>query len=182
MHQALMKLIDCSHNIVRLLDVCEDPNYIYVITEYCAGGDLFAFVHNSHPLYKKKKQAKNSTSAMEIETESPDAMDIERNSPPELDENQQWAKSIRSLFQQLTECISWLHANRFCHRDLSLENVLLSADGTVKVIDFGVCKRYKPNNPNFKTKPGFVGKQAYCSPEVYTNKEYDGRKADCWSL
>lgn len=199
MHKDLMKCENCSKNIVKLLDVCEDPNYIYVITEFCRGGDLFNFVHSSHPLYKEKtlrgSESKAvspgpdssaggaaASSTMEVESPGPsDDMEVEPSSPPPT-EKQRWFRIIRGLFKQLATCIAWMHSERFCHRDLSLENVLLTETGEVKVIDFGVCKRYKPNNPEFRTKGGFVGKQGYCAPEVYSGKEYDGRKADSWSL
>jgi len=186
MHKELMKCENCSENIVKLLDVCEDPNYIYVITEFCRGGDLFNFVHSSHPLYKEKTLTSKSSSpaprspgAMEVESPVSD-MEIEPTSPGT--EKRMWFQIIRDLFRQMTSCISWMHTERFCHRDLSLENVLLTEDGLVKVIDFGVCKRYKPKNNDFRTKGGFVGKQGYCAPEVYSGKDYDGRKADVWSL
>jgi len=35
----------CQHpNIIRLLDVFENPDYIYIVLEYCAGGDLFQYL------------------------------------------------------------------------------------------------------------------------------------------
>ena len=35
----------CQHpNIIRLLDVFENPEYIYIVLEYMAGGDLFNFL------------------------------------------------------------------------------------------------------------------------------------------
>ena len=35
----------CQHpNIIRLLDVFENPEYIYIVIEYCSGGDLFHYL------------------------------------------------------------------------------------------------------------------------------------------
>ena len=35
----------CTHqNIIRLLDVFENPTYIYIVLEYCSGGDLFTYL------------------------------------------------------------------------------------------------------------------------------------------
>lgn len=157
-HQEFMAFPDVSPNIVRLIDVCEDPNYIYVITEFCRGGDLFAFVHNSHPLYKQR------VSGAEIQP----------------NEKRVWFSIIRGLFRQCISCIAWMHSKRYCHRDLSLENILLTDQGVAKIIDFGVTLKY--DSEDFQTPAGFVGKQGYCSPEVYGLQEYDGRKADIWSL
>ena len=58
-------------------------------------------------------------------------------------------------------------SRRVFHRDLSLENVVLSGDNIVKIIDFGVAKRYLESNETFQTKDEiFVGKHYCCSPEV----------------
>jgi serine/threonine protein kinase len=35
----------CQHpNVIRMLDVFENPEYIYIVLEYCAGGDLFHYL------------------------------------------------------------------------------------------------------------------------------------------
>jgi serine/threonine protein kinase len=35
----------CQHpNIIRLLDMFENPDYIYIVLEHCAGGDLFHYL------------------------------------------------------------------------------------------------------------------------------------------
>lgn len=168
-HQSMMAFPDVSQHIVRLVDVCEDPNYIYVITEFCRGGDLFAFVRARHPLYQKPNQNENanSQSAPIIDTQSANA---------------QWCMVVRKLFRQLVHGVTWMHSKRFCHRDLSLENVLLDENCIVKIIDFGVCKRYPARLENFETEAGFVGKTGYCAPEVYSLQPYDGRAADIWSI
>jgi len=65
------------------------------------------------------------------------------------------------------------------HRDVSPQNLFLSYDGTVRVVDFGVasasCRVHH-------TEPGFVkGKFAYMAPEQMRGATVD-RRADVWSL
>lgn len=65
------------------------------------------------------------------------------------------------------------------HRDISPQNLLLSYEGEVKVIDFGIAKFESRNQ---ETKPGVVkGKYSYMSPEQVTAKPLDAR-TDIFSL
>lgn len=43
---------------------------------------------------------------------------------------------------QLMKAVEFLHRNFIMHRDLKLSNVLLSADGTVKLADFGLARKF----------------------------------------
>jgi serine/threonine protein kinase len=65
------------------------------------------------------------------------------------------------------------------HRDISPQNVLLSWDGEVKVIDFGIAKASEKSG---RTKPGTLkGKFAYMSPEQIRGLALDGR-ADVFAI
>jgi len=65
------------------------------------------------------------------------------------------------------------------HRDISPENVLISRNGVVKVVDFGIAKAVGEAH---KTKTGGVkGKLAYMAPEQLSSETLDGR-ADVYAL
>mmetsp|Transcript_34870 Transcript_34870/g.81497 ORF Transcript_34870/g.81497 Transcript_34870/m.81497 type:complete len:814 (+) Transcript_34870:173-2614(+) len=74
-------------------------------------------------------------------------------------------KIVKPIARQLARSIQNLHNMSIMHRDLSLENVLLSPDkngkNTVKVIDYGVAvtTRHLQHEP--------VGKMSYRAPEVF---------------
>ena len=65
------------------------------------------------------------------------------------------------------------------HRDVSPENVFLTYDGNVKVVDFGVANTTQQHH---HTQPGTLkGKYCYMQPEVLRGAKAD-RRADVWGL
>jgi serine/threonine protein kinase len=65
------------------------------------------------------------------------------------------------------------------HRDVSPPNIMLTADGAVKLLDFGIAKA---RGANSKTRTGTVkGKNAYMSPEQILGKPLD-RRSDVFAL
>lgn len=65
------------------------------------------------------------------------------------------------------------------HRDISLDNLFVTYDGVVKVVDFGVASAA---NQTHRTRTGVVkGRFAYIAPEVLHGKKAD-RSADVWGL
>jgi serine/threonine protein kinase len=65
------------------------------------------------------------------------------------------------------------------HRDVSPDNVLVSYEGQVKLVDFGIAKARSLST--IETDPGVIkGKYAYCSPEQLSGLEVDAR-TDVWA-
>ena len=72
------------------------------------------------------------------------------------------------------------HPMAIVHRDISPQNVLISYDGAVKLIDFGIAKARARNIE--KTEAGVLkGKFGYMSPEQVQGREVDHR-ADIFAL
>lgn len=103
----------------------------------------------------------------------------------------------RHWFRQILIGLRHLQSQGICHRDMSLENVLVDGD-ICMIIDFGMCLRIPYNDP---TKPGgavtdvtrgsirrlirpqgVCGKHNYMSPEIYANQDsFDGFAVDLWA-
>ena len=63
---------------------------------------------------------------------------------------------VKCLVLQLVSAVEYLHANNVLHRDLKLSNLLLSADGTLKLCDFGLARSFEPPEGSYTTQAGSV--------------------------
>jgi serine/threonine protein kinase len=90
----------------------------------------------------------------------------------------------RLIFSQILDGVNFLHQTgvRICHRDLSLENIMMIDDCKVaKVIDFGLSLRF-PLTGNVFTPQGNFGKMLYKSREIHEARSFDGAAIDVWTL
>ncbi|KAI7805337.1 STE20-like serine/threonine-protein kinase isoform X1 [Triplophysa rosa] len=90
---------------------------------------------------------------------------------------------IRVVCKQTLVALIYLHENKIIHRDLKAGNILFTADGDVKLADFGVSAK---NTKTLQRRDSFIGTPYWMAPEVVmceTSKDrpYD-YKADIWSL
>ena len=88
-----------------------------------------------------------------------------------------------NIARQIAEALETAHEKGIVHRDLKPGNVMLTGEGKVKVLDFGLAKAYEPNAPDptisnsptmvsmSATNPGIIlGTAAYVSPEQAKGK------------
>lgn len=85
------------------------------------------------------------------------------------------------FWRQVCAGVQYLHERHISHRDLKLDNVVVSSKtGHVKIIDFATAFYMGPDGTNDAV--GLVGTEETCAPETYLRIKYDGKAADLWLL
>src|SRR5262245_6932900 len=104
---------------------------------------------------------------------------------------------VLPIARQIADALETAHEQGIVHRDLKPANIKLRADGTVKVLDFGLAKAMEPalsgvsaslansptlTSPAIMTGAGIVlGTSAYIAPEPARGRAVD-RRADIWAF
>lgn len=83
-----------------------------------------------------------------------------------------------NIFKQILNGIAYCHQQQISHRDIKTENILITPEGFVKLIDFGFAT-LSDKNERLKV---FCGTPCYMAPEIVARKKYLGPNADIWSL
>lgn len=92
-------------------------------------------------------------------------------------------EEVFCTFKQIINGVSYLHEMGLAHRDLKLDNCVVTSDGIVKIIDFGSATVFKyPFETDIVKSRGVVGSDPYLAPEVLSLNTYDPQPTDIWSV
>src|SRR5713101_6740039 len=79
---------------------------------------------------------------------------------------------------RVCEALAYAHQHNVVHRDIKPGNIMVTKEGVVKVVDFGIARLTDRSlaQPNM-----MIGSRAYMSPQLYKGERADAR-ADIWAV
>ena len=89
------------------------------------------------------------------------------------------AAHVKSLLKQLLVGLSYMHSSGFMHQDLKPENLFITADGVLKLGDFGHAARLPTSNKSLFPE---VITDIYRPPELLFGSYFHTEKVDVWSV
>mmetsp|Transcript_13669 Transcript_13669/g.34391 ORF Transcript_13669/g.34391 Transcript_13669/m.34391 type:complete len:475 (-) Transcript_13669:1619-3043(-) len=158
-------------NIIDLEGIILTPYFLAIVMEYAEGGPLTRYICKKAKKVQQQKQQQSRDVKLFI----------------------QEAEALY-FFKQFISAVEFCHKHGFAHRDLKLDNTLLTGEATedenappgrgtpptIKISDFGFAKGCAEEN-TFTT----IGTPCYMSPEVLntrtTNEGYNAKRADVWA-
>jgi serine/threonine protein kinase len=112
---------------------------------------------------------------------------LETSNPKQCTSNPPFYLEKLRFARDLASALSYIHEQRLVFRDLKPDNCAISFDGTLKLIDFGLCRElpkvseedgWNGKEPLFRMSG--VGTRRYMAPEVIAGRDYN-QKIDCYS-
>ncbi|KAI0043068.1 Pkinase-domain-containing protein [Auriscalpium vulgare] len=170
----ILKSLSHRH-ITRLIDIIRAERNIYLIMEYCSGGDLTHYI-------KKRGRVDNLEYIPEPGAAPQYYPHPRTGGLAEI--------VVRSFLRQLARALKFLRQRNLIHRDIKPQNLLLKPATEedlgrghplgvplLKVADFGFARSL----PNAMMAETLCGSPLYMAPEILSYQKYDA-KADLWSV
>lgn len=89
------------------------------------------------------------------------------------------SKEKFSIVKQILSAIEFAHSNGIIHRDINPNNIMITDDNTVKLIDFGICKIKNMINTATTYQ---MATNRYSAPEVHDHSENATEQSDLYSI
>ncbi len=177
-------LADVSHpNLVALYEFMGDGQYWFFTMELVQGGNFLEYVRPGYkgkrvqssrtPTLRKTDQDSRSELLADYEAETMQLDSIRGDSVPDESEKHTVATSLskspldvgrlRIAMRQLAEGLHGLHETGKLHRDIKPSNVLVTKEGRVVILDFGLVAEVEGMEPNDSFT--LAGTPDYMSPE-----------------
>lgn len=87
--------------------------------------------------------------------------------------------SVVSWAVKICDVLTYLHKHGIIYRDMKPSNIILTPDGQVKLIDFGIARNYDPNS---KEDTISLGTEGYAAPEQYEGHGQSDARTDVFGM
>ncbi|KAJ8601768.1 hypothetical protein CTAYLR_006818 [Chrysophaeum taylorii] len=147
-------LFECSSTFVlTLFATYQSPDELMLLMELIQGGELWTYIYEKRDLLPRTRLGGFTD-----------------------DTSRFYAGCVASALQ-------YVHNKGVAYRDLKPENLLMDAQGFIKIIDFGFAKKipYLKKGKQMVQTFTLCGTPEYIAPEILLSKGHD-KAVDCWAL
>src|SRR5882762_1879820 len=94
-----------------------------------------------------------------------------------------WPGEVLAIIDALLDVLAAAHDKGIVHRDIKPDNVFVTREGKVKLLDFGIARMVEPGRPRTTQSGATMGTPAFMPPEQARGRwdQLDGR-TDLWSV
>lgn len=168
LQQEIAALLRLSHpGLVRFLEHGADGDEVWVATALVAGRPLRDRVASTHP---------SSGAVDTVLIEDPTSFEPAAAAPARRVWTGPDLRDALAVVHRLCEPLAWLHGEGFVHGDVKPENVLVTPEGGVVLVDLGLARTVDPGGRDtLAVERRISGTAGYLSPEQCHGRAPDGR-------
>jgi serine/threonine protein kinase len=173
-------LTDLAHpNLISLYELYHEENLWFFTMEILSGKEFIEHIRDKSAQEKTIDGSEETKDALPETLMAPTLADAPAASAPTQNATAHHynEESLRSSFNQLVLGVSALHAAQKIHRDIKPSNIMVTENGRVVLMDFGLVKDVSLE----ENKPNIVGTPLYMAPEQAAGKMV-GPEADWYSV
>jgi eukaryotic-like serine/threonine-protein kinase len=171
--QEFRTLVGVSHaNLVRLYElVVRETGHAFFTMELVRGVHFLEYVQRSALGASSPPQTTTVVSQRRLRGEREPEPSVPEAAPiPPRSHSPADVPRLRDAFRQLVEGVDALHAARKLHRDVKPSNVLVTREGRVVLLDFGVAIELRDESDAALSSDELVGTARYMAPEQSTGE------------